>query len=466
MKLRITFKYILTIILVVVIVTTLNLIALISLVIGMQQGNHYQPQESFVREFSTYLKESSGNIYVNDKGRNLLDSKNNWIQILDENGKEVYNYNKPVSIKTKHTPMELINGYKYAGGLSKNNSDNILVGDKNINNINYTYIVGFEKNKLEKIIYTYSTYNLVDTFRKTTIWIFIADIIIAIVFGYIFSKRLINPMKTIINGVDNLEEGKYDIYYKERGLYKAVYKKLNNLSDTLKQSEIERKKIDNMRQEWIANISHDIKTPLSSIKGYAELLSSEYEFSREEIYEYGEIINSKSEYIKELVDDLNLTMKLKNNDSILNKEDTNLVRLLKDSIIEILNDPRYCDIDIDFICDKSIIKIDVDKSLIRRVINNLLYNAIVHNDKNISIVVKLYEVDDVVNICISDDGKGISKEDLKYIFDRYYRGTNTGEAHKGSGLGMAIAKEIILAHGGSIDIESDLDNGTSILIKL
>ena len=118
----------------------------------------------------------------------------------------------------------------------------------------------------------------------------------------------------------------------------------------------------------------------------------------------------------------------------------------------------------DIILDK-IIFIDIDKVLMQRVLNNLIYNALVHNDKNISIVVSVYKKDKIY-ISISDNGKGISEKDLENVFDRYYRGTNTGEAHKGSGLGMSIAKEIVNAHNGDITISSILGKGTDINITL
>ncbi|MGL4796991.1 MAG: sensor histidine kinase, partial [Paraclostridium sp.] len=438
MKWKITFKYVLTIIMVVIIVTGLNFIALFSFIAGTNQRKYEQPEEVFAREFSKYIKSKNGEIYISTVGIKQLDNRQVWIQILDENGKEVYNYKKPDEISDKHTPMGLINGYKYAGGFSHKNSDNILVSDKIIDDIQYTYIIGFERIVLEKIIYTYNAYSMINILKQITIWVFVADIIVALIFGYIFSKRLINPMKTIISGVENLEDGKYEIYYKEKGLYKDVYKKLNKLAITLKKGETERCKTDNMRQEWIANISHDIKTPLSSIKGYAELLSEDYEINIDEISEYGKIINSKADYIKELVDDLNLTMKLKNSKSILNKETTNLVSVVRNTVIDILNDPKYSNRDIEFICNKEIINISIDISLIKRLISNLLYNAIVHNDEDIKIYVNLHDEREEIYIQINDNGKGIYEEDLKYIFERYYRGTNTGEVHKGSGLGMAI----------------------------
>ena len=116
-----------------------------------------------------------------------------------------------------------------------------------------------------------------------------------------------------------------------------------------------------------------------------------------------------------------------------------------------------------FIAFKELYKIfiDIDKVLMQRVLNNLIYNALVHNDKNISIVVSVYKKDKIY-ISISDNGNGISEKDLENIFDRYYRGTNTGEAHKGSGLGMSIAKEIVNAHNGDITINSILGKGTDI----
>jgi K+-sensing histidine kinase KdpD len=299
------------------------------------------------------------------------------------------------------------------------------------------------------------------------IWIILfIDLIIALIVGYIFSRSLTKPMKKIIKGVENLEEGKYDVYYKEKGLYVSVYKKLNKLSDTLKSNEIERNKLDKLKREWIANISHDIKTPLSSIKGYAEILSDEeYDIDKEEAKDYGVIINEKSEYIKELVDDLNLTMKLKNSDRALNKKDENIVRIVKDSVIQILNDPKYSNRDVEFISNKDSIKKSVDIILFKRVINNLVYNALIHNSKEVKIKVEVdYKNENETIINIKDNGKGIEKKDLERIFDRYYRGTNTGEVHKGSGLGMAIAKDIVVAHGFGIDIISEVEKGTIVRI--
>lgn len=99
----------------------------------------------------------------------------------------------------------------------------------------------------------------------------------------------------------------------------------------------------------------------------------------------------------------------------------------------------------------------------QRAFTNLIYNSIVHNDEDTEIIITM-DRKDKIYIQIEDSGKGISKEDLDNLFEKYYRGTNTGESHKGSGLGMAIAKQIIEVHNGEIEVESTLGVGTKINI--
>ncbi|MDU4937721.1 MAG: HAMP domain-containing sensor histidine kinase [Clostridium sp.] len=467
MKLKLTFRYVFSIAIVAVLVVLINISMLYLLANNKNALNDYSTDKGisrFVRGFGKYIDLGEDDkLYINDNGKNLIDQSNAWIQILDENNKEVYSYNKPEEIKDKHTPIDIINGYKYAGGLG--GTSQILAGYKDIDNATYTYLIGYPSNIIKKYLFVTETDTMNTYIKYEIISIILVDFIIAIIIGYIFSKGLTKPVKNIIDGVDHLYNGNYEIYFKEKGIYANVFKKLNSLSNKLEENELERKKIDKMRDEWIANISHDIKTPLSSIKGYAEFLEQDYDFSSDDIKSYAEIINNKSDYIKELVDDLNLSMKLKNNKSILKKEKVNIVSLVKNSVIDILNDSRYSEVDIRVEYSEDRIFIDIDRVLIQRVLNNLIYNALVHNDENISIVVSVYKNDNTY-ITISDNGKGISESDLENIFDRYYRGTNTGEAHRGSGLGMSIVKQIVNAHNGDIKINSILGKGTDIEIIL
>lgn len=462
MKLKLIFRYVLSIAIIVTLVVVANLVLMFILMNYPLEanGNSTREIEDYVRNFDRYVHlDEKGKVYVDQDGRVSLDEKKLWIQVLDENANEVYSYNKPKIVEDKHSPIDIINGYKYRGGLGDTSS--VLAGEKVLLSIRCTYLIGFPRDRLSKYVFILDN-NRIITYLKVFI---IIDFGIVLLFGYIFSIGLVKPVRKIIKGVEDLSEGKYNIFYKEDGLYTSVFNKLNKLSDELKRNELERKKIEKMRDEWIANISHDIKTPLASINGYAEILEGEYEFSEEELNEYANIIQRKAYYIKELVDDLNLTMKLKNKVLMLNKKEINLVAIVKNTVIDIFNDPKYRDVDVEFICEVEEIITNLDDNLIRRVINNLIYNALIHNDGSISIRVRLFQKEKI-HLVIEDNGKGISEEEVPYIFERYYRGTNTGEAHKGSGLGMAIVKEIVNAHNGKIKLSSNVGAGVRIEIVL
>lgn len=470
MNWKITGRFIVTVVSVAIIVIVINIIGGAVLIfsggrnnIGITKDISYSSAEDFTREFQEYLIENNNKIYINSNGEKILREKEAWIQVLDEEGNEIYNYQKPAKAKSHYTPAELIDTYKY---ISIDTMSTIFVSEKKLGNKNYSYIIGFPPERIRRNVISYDVYSLGNDLKFGMYIILVIDTIIALLFGYLFSRRLTKPLVNIIKDVKNLSEGEYNLKREERGIYKEVYCNVNNLSSKLRSNEEERKKLDKMREEWISNISHDIKTPLVSIKGYAEILSSEdYEYTKEEVKEYSKIIEDKSNYIKDLIDDLNLSTRLKNKALALNLKNTNIVSLARGVVIDILNNPETSNVNIDFSALREVIEKDVDEILIKRVITNILYNAIVHNDKNVNIEVKV-EKRDRVHISIIDNGKGIKEEELKHIFERYYRGTNTGKRHKGSGLGMAIAKDIVKAHDGIINIESEFGVGTKIEIIL
>lgn len=468
MKVRLTARYVLSVAIVVGLVVIINVVTIFFL--ANQQNQQVSAIASdnqlttFVRNFHQYIYlNAKQQIAIKPKGEKLLRKEEAWIQVLDEENREVFSYRKPEEIKEKHSPIEIINGYKYAGGMG--DTSQILVGSTKLKQTTYTYLVGFPNNRLSKYIFIAEPNTFRQVFSLSTQILFIIDIIIAIVFGYLFSRGITKPVKTLISSVDTLYDGNYEIYFKEKGLYINVLKKLNALSNKLKANETERKNLDQMREEWIANISHDIKTPLSSIKGYAEFLAQDYDFSAEDIKQYAMIIQDKADYIQELVNDLNLNSQLKNKVSILNLEQVNLVAFVKNTVIDILNDAKLTKVDISFESSDEVIMVEIDQKLMKRVLHNLIYNAIFHNKEQVKIKVRVYQTDKKY-IEITDNGVGIKEEELANLFNRYYRGTNTGEAHKGSGLGMAIAKEIVHAHHGEINIESVYGEGTTVKIML
>jgi len=470
MKWRITGRYLLSIVLVVILVIISNIILLIGLAIGRTTldvpifENKELSAETFTRVFQDQIIDSNNNVIITEKGKKELSEKKAWIQILDENGKEIYGYLTPKGVKKKYTPVESINIYKYKEAKV---FSTVFASEKIINDKHYSYFVGFSNPNINKIVFSYDSRQVVHMFKEGSLILLIVDGAIALLIGYLFSRRLTLPINKLINRIKGLANKDYNEILKPNGVYKDVFYNVNNLSFQLKSNEIERKKLDKLKEEWIGNISHDIKTPLASIQGYAEMMKDpEYQFSQDELREYAEIIERKSLYIKDVIEDLNLSTRLKNKDLSLNKKTINIVALLRNIIIDILNDTKYSNRDIEFQYELENINLDIDEILLRRAINNLIYNAIVHNDENVKITVSVEKIDERTHIKIQDFGKGIKKEELDRIFDRYFRGTNTGESHKGSGLGMAIAHDVILTHSGEIKVNSLVGYGTTIDIFL
>lgn len=465
-KWKVTGNFVITIVAVVMLVVIINILTIFGVYIFNMVSHKNtitlkNSPETFVRNFEKYMYDDNGILALSEEGYELLQESGAWIQVLNDYGEEISNINSPSDVPKKYTPFDMVNNYKY----EERPYINFML-EKNLSSGHVNVILALPNNNIERVTLNFSLDSVMYQSKIIIIITLIIDAIIALIFGYLFSRKLTKPISEIITNIDILSKGNYNLYTKEKGIYKAVFENINDLSSTLRENENQRKELESMREEWLANITHDIKTPLASIQGYAEIISDkDYEFTRDEMQEYTEIIYSKSKYIKELVDELNLSTRLKNNALSLNKQNTNLVALFRNVVIDILNDSRYENRNIEFNSNIDVIEKEVDVMLLKRALTNLIFNAVVHNNESVQVKVDIKKIDKI-NISIKDNGNGINTKDLEHIFDRYYRGTNTGEAHKGSGLGMAISKEIINNHGGEIQINSKLGCGTEILITL
>ncbi|MEK4321275.1 HAMP domain-containing sensor histidine kinase [Bacillus sp. FSL K6-3221] len=465
MKWRLTGRYMVSVIIVTIITVFINLfVFMIWLVLqANSQHNEENTPETFTRSFEQYISFSDQGITVNKEGQKALKQQNAWIQILDENGQNVYHAQAPKGLKNKYTPIEIVNLHKYK---DKQLLSTIYAGGKKVKGKKYSYFIGFKDPSIGKYLFSFDTKDLVTRFNIGTMILLSIDAIIALLIGYLFSRQLTKPLGRAIHSIQRLANGDYTTNLPAKGIYKDVFYNVNHLSEQLASSKKEKDKLEQMREEWISHISHDIKTPLASIQGYAEIMKDpKYPLSKQDIRHYAGIIENKSLYIKDVMEDLNLTTRLKNNGVMLNKELVNIVSLLRETLIDILNDSRYADQTIELQTNEDKLMLNIDTVLIRRAVTNLILNALVHNDADVKIIVQL-EQKEHTHITIKDNGKGIEEAELEKVFDRYYRGTNTAGTHAGSGLGMAIAKDIIQKHGGDITIQSIIGEGTTIDIQL
>lgn len=476
MKWKITNMFLVSLVIIIMVVVILNMVIIQSLIRSFAEKekylsypdslSYYEAQPiNFTMHFTNFiiLDPKSGKPTVTDKGLRNLQERGAWIQILDDNGTELYQSFKPTDAPAHYSPVQLIQVYKYSGAIGQSS---VFVAEKVLGSTAYSYLIGFSDAEVAKYMFYYNPNHLVHLFQNGVFVILLADVLVVILFGYIFARKLTKPMEGVVEGIQHLSRGEYKIPHPAKGLYQEVQRNLYELGSALNANEQERREIETMREDWISNISHDIKTPLSSIRGYAELMHDpDYEFTPEEIQEYAQIILNKSAYMQSLVEDLNLSTRLRNKLVPLRKDQVNFVEMVRNVVIDMLNDPQYQDREIHFHAEAEEIPLTLDEQLFKRAITNLLYNSLVHNDRGTAITVTIVKAD-ALQLRIEDNGKGIPPKDLKYIFNRYYRGTNTGEVHKGSGLGLAIVKEIIEAHGGTISVDSELGKGTRVTIHL
>ena len=220
-----------------------------------------------------------------------------------------------------------------------------------------------------------------------------------------------------------------------------------------------------MREEWIANITHDLKTPLSPIRGYAELLGEDGGKTEEQCRRYAGIMLKNAAYMEALIDDLKLTYQLENGMLCANRKEQNLIRFLRELVIDILNTPEYENRAIDFESTANAVSFSFDQRLFTRAFRNLIINAFVHGKDDTKVFLCLRASDTMLKIEVADNGRGMSPELAEHMFDRYYRGTGTEQKTEGSGLGLAISKGIIELHGGKITAVSVPAAGTTFFIE-
>lgn len=225
-------------------------------------------------------------------------------------------------------------------------------------------------------------------------------------------------------------------------------------------------KLDNMRKEFVANVSHELKTPITTIKSYTETLLSN-DIDKEITRKFLSVIDSESDRMARLVKDLLQLSNIDYKKANWKKDEMSIGKTLQDilSKLELVIMDKNHEILLDIA--ENIPNIVADKDGIEQVILNIISNAIKYTENNGKIIIKAYSIDPEVIIKIKDNGIGIPEKDQARIFERFYR-VEKGRSRDmgGTGLGLSIAKEIVEAHNGEIHLDSNIATGTEITIKL
>ncbi len=292
---------------------------------------------------------------------------------------------------------------------------------------------------------------------------FAALIIIKEILHFLFllrlERRIFKPMKRLKQGLDEVANGNYNVkveYAKpnDLGLLIASF---NEMTEKLYETEKMQAEYEENRNSLIANISHDLKTPITAIQGYIEALLEGTVITAENRDKYLKIIHHNTVYVNNLIDDLFLFSKLDMQKLEFRYEDTQIRAFMDDLMEEYRFDLSERKIRFDYFARlESDHRVNLDGKRFHQAFNNIISNAVRHGvETDLSIQVELYEQNGFVCITIRDSGPGIPEDKLPFIFDRFYRiDTERPKEFQSTGLGLAIAKELIEAHGGKISVSS------------
>ena len=396
--------------------------------------------------------------YYNDELENELETNGKWFKVLDKNLNVILESENAPADKNHYSEKEIeYMTYPYKNEL-------FIEKYQYVNNegIKRTAIIKY------KDLYTNSSFRKINILTKVAFGVFgAAYIICMIIFVIVLRRKFYEPLEKLNKAMELLAEGKRKktIDYSGPREFVDICDRFNVMISKLEDSENQRKKLMNDKERMMADISHDLKTPITSIQGYAKALSDGI-IPEGDKDKYIKIIYEKSKKLTDLINIFHEYSKLEHPDFTLTFEKVDLSEYLRAYIALKYEDIVESGFNIEVDIPEEEMEVKIDKVQLQRVFDNILGNSIKHNEKGTNIYVSLEERGDVCEIIIADDGKGVPKEIADNIFEAFTVGDESRNSKQGSGLGLAIAKAIVDLHGGTIELEPEPLNEFSTEFKI
>ena len=293
---------------------------------------------------------------------------------------------------------------------------------------------------------------IVNTLQTQFIWIALCVLFVTVLFAFLLSRMIATPLNRVTAQAGKLATGNYTDDFKGRG-----YREVEELADTLNFAAREIDASDRLKKELIANISHDLRTPLTMIKGYSEVMR---DIPGENNAENAQVIIDETTRLSDLVNDLLDISKLQAGTKKPELVRLDLTALIRDTMhrYEALIAREGYHIECETAEEAPVM---ADRTMILQVLYNLINNAVNYTGEDRCVRVTETVANGVVRVSVADDGEGIPKDQIKQIWDRYYRvDTVHKRAVKGTGLGLSIVKSVLEAHGARYGVESALGVGS------
>lgn len=419
-------------------------IILIDFVLLVATTNFIRSQQSpidIIQGVSSNITPSNGTYKVNQTAKKLIKKHNLWVMILDQkSGNEKFNIKKPKNIKTQFDYADVIKFSRYY-------LDDYPIFTQIKKEQKDIYIIAFPKESIIRYGNNFFDLKRIQIFPILILVIIFVNCLFCL-FLYLYSVTFLNRnIQPIINAIGKLPVG----------LNKQVnsVQELNRLTLAVNSANKKLRKNEEFKENWISGIAHDIKTPLSVIVANTSLAIEKTD--NDDLLKNLKPTLVESHYIQNLLNDLNIFARLTNSNLKLNQEITDIIPFFKEIIIQIINQEIWNDFNFEFIPDNKLLgkKMYIEKSLMSRVIHNLIYNSVLHNPSGCNIQIVLnYISRNKFSVIIRDNGIGTSTDKLKNI-NKIEEFNFDISGVRRSGMGLKISNQIVDLHGGSMIITSE-----------
>lgn len=292
------------------------------------------------------------------------------------------------------------------------------------------------------------------------IYVTIILLLLGFIIAFFISKKLSKPIVKITNIAGQLAGGDYSVKFE-----KGDYSEIDALSDTLNYTAHELSKAENLRRELIANISHDLRTPLTMIKGYTEMIEEISGDDREKREKHLSVIKEETIRLEQLVSHILDLSVLQSGCENIQLQNINMSKTVKNILtrFEAFSEHNGYIIESYINHDQYVL---ADKLRIEQVLYNLIGNAINYAGEDKTVSISLSDMGGKIRFEVRDNGDGIPEEDLPYIWDRYYKSKEHTRSKAGTGIGLSIVKSILIMHNADFGVKSEQGYGTTFWFEL
>ena len=372
-----------------------------------------------------------------------------WAMLLDASGRCIWEASLPEGIPTRYTIQDVAvfsKGYLQDYPVFVRSIDDGLL------------VLGYPKDSFMKLTGNYFPIRAIRLFPLFVTGILAIDIVLLFLVYYLSKRKISQNTEPIMASIKTLSTGKpVDL---------SIGGELSEIADSVNQASQVLSRQNQARANWISGVSHDIRTPLSMIMGYAQRIAGDYEASGN-IQQEAEIIRAQSAKIKDLVQDLNLVSQLEYEMQPLHKEPVRLSKLLRSYAADLLNAgiSKKHSVEVEISSEAETVVIECDARLISRAVGNLVQNSINHNPQGCDIFLSLDCSPENISITVADNGVGMPAEGLRELKEKpHYMESTDEQLDLRHGLGLLLVRQIMGAHGGTMEIKSAPQDGYQTIL--